>query len=379
MTHRNVIANDSRTQGQSGHSEERQDSGPASQHPHAADTPPRLQGPAVQYCRLTDLVLDNTRLTLMVRQLHYLLGLEGGVTHGGYHWIYQSHGGWLDTFGWRSERAVRRVVDAGRKTGVIVVLRRGSQLSNLYRLDYLELHRRFISADTPFPDWFPHLEDVPEPHSIQPDMLIHASADEVVEHAGVSDRFGQSPESEHAGVSDRSGQSLESERVRVSDRIGQSGVTESVRVSDRIGHSFYTKITTETTNIESPPPPAPPQQGLEADTEENLCSLCGLTEPVDVTEIEIVERFRSDELEVLWVTTDVYGDCRCCRSCRQRDALSAEKCAACLVKEHWVDVVHGQLGWKSATAASRKYLKDPSDLLLAIEAAGAGRDGRYLR
>ena len=158
-------------------------------------------------------------------------------------------------------------------------------------------------------------------------------------------------------------------------------MTLNVRVSDTERHSYYTEITTENTNREEPPPPAtpPPGQGQEAGTDKSLCALCNLTEPIDVTEIEIVERFRSEELEVLWITTDVYGDCRCCRACRQRDALSEGICAACLVKEHWVDVVHGELGWRSATAATRKYLEDPSDLLLAIEAAGTGRARRYMR
>ena len=374
MAQRNVIANDSRTQGQPGHSEERQDSDPASQHPHAADTPARLQGPAVQYCRLTDLVLGNTRLALMVRQLHYLLGLEGGTYHDGHHWIWQSREEWLNIFGWGNERAVRRVIEAGRKLGVIVVHRRGVQKSNLYRLDYHQLHRMFIQADTPLPDWFP--VDIPEPEAHQPDMITQGTFDEVVR--GVSGQNVQSPEPELPRVSGRNVQS-ESDRVRVSGQNVHSGVDKNGQVSGQNVHSFYTEITTETTNIELPPPPPPPRQGQVAENKEVFCSLCGLTESVDVTEIEITQRFRSDELEVLWVTTDIYGDCRCCRSCRQRDALSEEKCAACLVKEHWVDIVHGQLGWKSATAASRKYLEDPSDLLLAIEAAGAGRDGRYLR
>ena len=80
---------------------------------HDVSLPTRTTG--VQYCPLTDHVLGNTRLALMVPQLHWLLAESElpGVQHDGHHWIWNKIDDWLDTFGWRNERAVRRVIEVG--------------------------------------------------------------------------------------------------------------------------------------------------------------------------------------------------------------------------------------------------------------------------
>ena len=127
---------------------------------------------------------------------------------------------------------------------MILVPRRGVQLSNIYRLDYWKPRQLFTQADTPLPDWFP--SEIPEPTALQDDLFTNAAFEEVVEAA-----FPHSDVERPNQVSGQIGQSLDTEHVRVSGHIGQSGVDTYGQVSGQIGHSLLTEKTTEKTNRES--------------------------------------------------------------------------------------------------------------------------------
>ena len=104
------------------------------QTPSTTDNPAFI--PSLQFCPALNAVLrDNPRLTVMLRQLHFRLGLSGGVDFGGHHWIYESRMGWASILGFRSVHVVKRVVAKGRDLGLFITHQNADNRMH-YRIDY---------------------------------------------------------------------------------------------------------------------------------------------------------------------------------------------------------------------------------------------------
>ena len=73
------------------------------------DTTPAVSPFPTLYDSSLDAALGNTRLALLVRQVHYFLGKAGGVERDGHHWIFKTFSQWYETFPWGHAWQVQEV------------------------------------------------------------------------------------------------------------------------------------------------------------------------------------------------------------------------------------------------------------------------------
>ena len=136
------------------------------------------------YDSTLDAAIGNTRLALLTRQLHYFLGLEGGVVRDGHHWIYKTFSQWYETFPWgtpgkfKKYAGVRRVVNRGRGLGVLVTRKRLEGGMD-YRIDYRRLRAMIEGQGIPLPDWFP--QELPDSDPVTLGMFIEDEIEAAVE------------------------------------------------------------------------------------------------------------------------------------------------------------------------------------------------------
>ena len=132
------------------------------------------------YSPALDAALDNTRLSLFVRQLHYQLEKEDfGEDRDGHHWVWFSSKEWRQQFPW-SYGALRWVVNKGRALGVLVT-RKTLRGPMSYRIDYQRLRALLDAQDIPLPDWFP--TEIPEADPVTLGMFIEQEIEAAVEDA----------------------------------------------------------------------------------------------------------------------------------------------------------------------------------------------------
>ena len=148
------------------------------------DTTPAVSPFPTLYDSSLDAALGNTRLALLVRQVHYFLGKAGGVERDGHHWIFKTFSQWYETFPWgtpgkcKKYAGVRRVVNQGRALGVLVTRKR-LQKGMDYRLDYQRLKSMIEGQGIPLPDWFP--AEIPEADPVTLDMFVEQEIEAAVE------------------------------------------------------------------------------------------------------------------------------------------------------------------------------------------------------
>ena len=122
----------------------------------------------------------DVRLTMMVRHLDWMLKRpKFGRDLNGHHWVWMTYAQWReDIFPWASDKTVRRIVDRGRKLGLVVTHRAGYQKPLLYRIDYPSLQRLATVEGSSPPKWAGQPAEVAET-GIQLDQWAEADIQEV--------------------------------------------------------------------------------------------------------------------------------------------------------------------------------------------------------
>ena len=122
----------------------------------------------------------DVRLTMMVRHLDWMLKRpKFGRDLNGHHWVWMTYTQWRDDiFPWASDKTVRRIVDRGRKLGIVVTHRAGYQKPLLYRIDYPSLQRLTTAEGSSPPKWAGQPAEVAEA-GIQLDQWAEADIQEV--------------------------------------------------------------------------------------------------------------------------------------------------------------------------------------------------------
>lgn len=150
-----------------------------------------------------DLILDDTHLTLLTRQLAYLTSIPGGIDLDGHHYSWQSRAEWRAMLGWsihRISRVIRRGVDLG-----IIIRRQLVDNRRAYRLDADRLRELYAEAHLSLPDWLeriaPEIWDAED--EVEAAIAVDVIASERVsypqEHA-LESTHALTPESTHAST-----------------------------------------------------------------------------------------------------------------------------------------------------------------------------------
>lgn len=133
-------------------------------------------------------------LTLLIRQLHWLLGLNGGVDRHGTHWVWQTYEGLHEQLPIFPTRVLRVLVADGEKAGLIV--RRVTQTKTLYTLDYSALLTLVANAGLDPLAWLPtgdQLRGVQLSADVEIAMRESLQADPEPDFAAVEDFLEQFP------------------------------------------------------------------------------------------------------------------------------------------------------------------------------------------
>ena len=155
---------------------------PAADAPSGFGSPPTPKNRTIRVDTALALAIgrNGEKLTMLVSHLDWLLKREGfGVDHDGHHWVWKTHDElrteiFMDGI---SLRQVKRIVDRGRETGVIVTFNPRNHKPLHYRIDYVVIRQLFESVSVEPPAWVRS----PPTTGIQLDQFAEADIREVLE------------------------------------------------------------------------------------------------------------------------------------------------------------------------------------------------------
>ena len=323
---------------------------------------PTLESPTLHSPDLTRALNGDFGLSLFIRQLDYLLGLEGGMNRDDHHWVWQSHVDWAAMLGC-SARQAKRLIAKARQLDLIET-RQLFDNRRLYRVRYKQLAALFEAAEVDMPAWAASgLEKSGEPGE-QWNLWVHHDVVEAIAAADPepsdSTRRVESPRitrQTESGPSKRA-------RARGETESGLSGETESGLSGETESGLSYkgTKTThidyeSEITKLASCEPEPEGEAGEDSDAAR--LDILDRTDAFCADFEERYERWRGEPLD--------WGAPEWRRVCNLLDTWAREH-PGLSIHPSWAGVIYGRIG--------SRHKRSPIGLVYTLTLECFQEDGR---